>query len=98
MGREGVGWVECGEGGSWVWGVRGVGVCSLFVPPPPRLGAVEPELLTLFGVMPSLEENLTNRLRGLTRGKEQEIQAAGGRHRQAVAKMSRFQTQQEELE
>jgi hypothetical protein len=59
---------------------------------------VEPDLLSLLGEMPSLEENLTHRLRVLTKNKEKEIKTAGDRHRQAVSKLSRFQAQQEEFE
>ena len=59
---------------------------------------MEPELLALLGVMPSLEENLTDRLKGVVRGKEREKHTATERHRQAAAKLSRFQAQHEELE
>ena len=71
---------------------------SLTSDPCLRLESVEPELLAVMGVMPSLEQNLTKSLRELARGKEREKQGSSDRHRQAAAQLSRLQAQQEELQ
>lgn len=50
------------------------------------------------GIMPSLEQNLTESLRDLARGKEREKQASSDQHRRAAAQLSRLQAQQEEMQ
>lgn len=60
--------------------------------------SVEPELLSVFGVMPSEGEDVSRRLKDSLKSKEKEIQSSSDRHREAAARLSRFQAQQEELE
>lgn len=60
--------------------------------------SVEPELLSVLGVMPSSGENLVACVEKVVRSKEQEKQAASEKLRQATAQVSRLQTQKEELQ
>lgn len=62
-----------------------------------RLSAVEPDLSAL-DIVPSLEQDLPQRLRELVRGKDQQKRTASDRHRQEASQISRLQAQQEELE
>ena len=59
---------------------------------------MEPDLLAVMGIMPSLEQNLAKDLRDLAKGKEMEKQGSSDRHRQTAAQLSRLQAQQEELQ
>ena len=65
---------------------------------PRRLESLQPELLSVFGEMPSLEDNLSSRLKDLVRSKEQEKQVSSDQYRQATAQAARLQTQLEEKE
>ena len=63
-----------------------------------RQELLQPDLLSVLGVMPSSEENLSKHLRDLEKSREKERETASNGYRQAEAKMSRLQAQREELE
>ena len=63
-----------------------------------RLDSVEPDLLSLFGTIPSESENVGRKLEKLLKDKERELQDLSNRHNTSSAQRSRLQTQQEQLE
>ena len=69
--------------------------CALFLS---RLDSVEPDLLSLFGTMPSEGENVGKKLERLLMDKERELQGVSSRQSSSSAQLTRLQTQHEQLE